>query len=393
MESEPKVVYLDVSLVSPKITNITPTAGPISGGTYVTITGENFVPRTKVYFGDLSATRVMFILSNQLLAVTPSVLSSDTVSVKVVNPDGQSATLSSGVNLLTEGFVTPSGFTFDDPPIVTAISPESGTMDGGTTITISGDKFIVGAAVYIGETKATNVQVISSATITAMTAPSPPGTKNVTVVTAGGTSELGVTFIYTPTPLINAVSPARIPTSGGTELEITGEHFTTDEVTVTIGGNAATVTSISDTLIVVEAPSGNVGEADVVVTTSGGQSATLTAGIAYIETPVVTSIIPSSGPTSGGTSLTIRGATFVDGTTVTIGSALATDVVIVSSTEITAKTPANQVGFFDVIVTKPDSEFTKVVLGFGYIAPPTITSVAPTEASAEGGTPLTIVKF
>jgi len=390
MESEAKVVYLDVSLASPKITNIAPKAGPISGGTGITITGENFVPGAKVYFGDLSATRVMFILSNQLLAITPSVQYSGTLPVKVVNPDGQSAVLSSGGTLSAQGIINIANFTFDDPPVVTAISPESGTMDGGTTITISGNKFIVGAVVYIGETKATNVQVTSSTTITAVTAPSPPGTFDVTVVTAGGTSEAGGTFTYTPVPLINTVSPTRIPTSGGMELEIIGENFTTDELTVTIGGNSATVTSISDTLIVVEAPSGGVGGVDVVVTTSDGQSAILTAGVTYISTPVVTSINPIAGPTSGGTSLTIRGANFVAGTTVTIGEKTAADITFVSATEITAKTPANEVGFFDMVVTKPSGEFTKIVSGFSYIAPPTITSVEPTEGAVKGGTPLTI---
>jgi hypothetical protein len=63
-------------------------------------------------------------------------------------------------------------------------------------------------------------------------------------------------------------------------------------------------------------------------------------------TPTVTSISPSSGPTTGGTAITVTGTGFVAGATVVIGQGsgsvtgaiAATNVKVVSPTEITAVT-------------------------------------------------------
>ena len=47
--------------------------------------------------------------------------------------------------------------------------------------------------------------------------------------------------------------------------------------------------------------------------------------------PTVTAISPNSGPTSGGTSVTITGTGFATGATVTIGGAAATNVTVDST--------------------------------------------------------------
>ena len=169
MESETQVVHLDVSLVPPKVTDIAPRIGTTLGGITVMITGENFVPGIKVYFGEQEATRVMFISPNLLAAVTPPVLPAGQpasgfrqVSVKVINPDGKSAVLGSdsvGIATLGNELANVSVLTLYSPPAVTGISPESGPMTGGTSITISGENFINGATIYIGATEATDVQV------------------------------------------------------------------------------------------------------------------------------------------------------------------------------------------------------------------------------------------
>jgi hypothetical protein len=58
------------------------------------------------------------------------------------------------------------------------------------------------------------------------------------------------------------------------------------------------------------------------------------------QTPVVSSIAPSSGPVSGGTAVQISGSNFAAGATVTIGGAAATNIVVNSPTSISAKTPS-----------------------------------------------------
>ncbi len=87
-----------------------------------------------------------------------------------------------------------------------------------------------------------------------------------------------------------------------------------------------------------------------------------------IVIPSVTSISPASGPTSGGTPVTITGNWFVTGATVTIGGAPATDVAVLGATSITAKTPAGTEGPRDVVVANADAGTTTLAGGFTYRA-------------------------
>src|SRR4029079_6150101 len=69
--------------------------------------------------------------------------------------------------------------------------------------------------------------------------------------------------------------------------------------------------------------------------------------------PTVASINPKSGPTTGGTAITITGANFQNGATVTAGGAPATSVVVVNPTTITAKTGTHATGVVSLTVTTP----------------------------------------
>src|SRR6202042_120371 len=67
--------------------------------------------------------------------------------------------------------------------------------------------------------------------------------------------------------------------------------------------------------------------------------------------PTVSSVSPNNGPAAGGTAVTITGTNFAAGATVTFGATAATNVVVVSSTSITATTPAGSAGAVTVTVT------------------------------------------
>ena len=71
--------------------------------------------------------------------------------------------------------------------------------------------------------------------------------------------------------------------------------------------------------------------------------------------PTVTGIGPTSGPTNGGTLVTIAGTNFVAGATVSIGGVPATGVSVASSTQLSATTGAHAAGAADVVVTNPDA--------------------------------------
>lgn len=93
--------------------------------------------------------------------------------------------------------------------------------------------------------------------------------------------------------------------------------------------------------------------------------------------PTVTSITPTSGPTAGGTSVTIQGSGFLSGAKVTIGSE-ASSVNVVSETEITAKTAASAPGADEVVVSDERGTSTGGPL-YTYVAPSTTRPNEPPE--------------
>ncbi len=253
-------------------------------------------------------------------------------------------------------------------PTVSSISPASGSISGGTGVTITGTGFLSGATVSIGGT-ATGVNVVSSTSITATTAAHSAGSVNVVVTNSDSqTGTLTNGYSYTnPPPSVTSISPASGPATGGTSVTITGTGFLSG-ATVSIGGTAANgVTVVSGTSITATTPAHAAGTATVVVTNSDGQNSSLKNGYTYAANPAptVTSINPGTGPTSGGTGLTITGANFVSGATVTFGGTPATGVTVAGSTSITATAPSHAAGTVDVVVTNPDGQAG--TLGGGYI--------------------------
>ena len=87
----------------------------------------------------------------------------------------------------------------------------------------------------------------------------------------------------------------------------------------------------------------------------------------------VTEVSPSSGTTAGGTPITITGTGF-SGSSVTVGGAACTSVVVVSASSITCTTPAGSAGAQDVVVTNSDTGTATKTGGFTFLA---ITSVGP----------------
>jgi len=102
-------------------------------------------------------------------------------------------------------------------PAVTNVSPASGTVAGGTSVTITGTNFTGATAVTFGSTSA-SYTVLSSTQITAVSPEGSAGTVHVTVTTASGTSATGAAdqFTYTSAPEINIQGNGVTITDGDT---------------------------------------------------------------------------------------------------------------------------------------------------------------------------------
>jgi len=118
------------------------------------------------------------------------------------------------------------------------------------------------------------------------------------------------------------------------------------------------------------------------VSTSGNLSNIMTGA----EPPVtVTGVSPSSGPTAGGTPVTITGTEFTGTPSVTFGGTAATSVVVVDSTTLTCVTPAHASGAVTVAVGSGS-----LASGFTFFAAPTFTGITPDEGTYLGGTAVTL---
>ena len=285
------------------------------------------------------------------------------------------------------GSTVPNGIRpfISEAPTVTSIEPTSGSTLGGTSIKIKGTGFVTGATVTIGS-KATAVEVASATEITAKTAATAAGADEVVVADEKGTSTEGPFYAYVAPPKVTSVTPAEGPIAGGTSIKIKGTGFR-EGSTVAIGSEAKSVVVISETEISAKTAAGSAGKDEVTVTDKFGSS---TAGpsFSYVAPPKVSSVEPSAGSIAGGTAIKIKGSGFLKGSTVAVGSA-ATSVVVVSETEITAKTAAGGAGKDEVVVSDVGGASSSGP-EFTYVTPPKVTSVAPAEGPAAGGTAVTI---
>jgi hypothetical protein len=95
------------------------------------------------------------------------------------------------------------------------------------------------------------------------------------------------------------------------------------------------------------------GVCHTLVTTPAGTNSGVTADqFTYAKRPSVTSVAPSSGPTAGGTTVTIVGSRFTGATAVNFCKGHpAASFTVISATKITAVTPSHSAGLCHALVT------------------------------------------
>jgi len=106
--------------------------------------------------------------------------------------------------------------------------------------------------------------------------------------------------------------------------------------------------------------------------------------------PVVRAVSPASGPTAGGTAVTISGSGFNGPLIVSFGG-VGTSFHVVSDTQINAVSPGHAAGVYDVLVDGyAGGSAATPADHFRYFDPPLVTAISPTMGSTAGGTVVTI---
>lgn len=160
-------------LAAPGIGGVTPTDGPVTGGTAVTMTGTGLAGATGVSFGDALA--------------APTSVNADGTSLTVASPRHSSGPgpVALAVETPARGRSEPSG-QFVYHPALTGMFPTSGETGRETMVTISGQGLSGTSSVRFGDSEASGFTVRSDDEIVA-TAPrgDTAGAVPVTLVAAG----------------------------------------------------------------------------------------------------------------------------------------------------------------------------------------------------------------
>jgi hypothetical protein len=175
-----------------------------------------------------------------------------------------------------------------DGPDIISFSPASATA--GTTITITGAKFIGITDVRFGGVPAQSFTVVSPSSIQAVVSTGASGEVSVTGSKGTGRAQ-GFIFLYPtlPPPAITSFTPASGPV--GTTVTITGNNFdnSPSQNIVYFGATRATVLSASATSLTVQVPVGATYEPITVSTNALTASATVPFVVTFQEGPAFTS--------------------------------------------------------------------------------------------------------
>jgi hypothetical protein len=368
------------------ISSVNPSVGSPQGGQEVTILGGGFDGPVRVTFNGAAAT-VRSVTPTQIRVVVPPAAASGTNV-----PVGQSVPVDVSViiNYNETGTATdslPGGFAYSlgggtQQPAILSVSPNSGTNDGGTRVTIIGEGFQSPVQVLFGVNTSAGFSGVEASVVevaaTRLVVIAPPargfGQDNVNQLVSIQVKNLNTgfstvsagAFKYGNRVIITAMGPGSGPYTGGTRVTLHGQGFD-EPVTVCLGSSpciAQLVLSVTGTEIVflttgvpvTTCPANGVISVTGVSVTNieTGDSGTAAIGFNYsVPLPLIFGLNPNSG-TSNSTQTTISGANFGTNVQVIFGDpATGSSAAIISKTSstIVVRVPTAPSGF--VFSTEP----------------------------------------
>lgn len=382
-----------------------PVLGPAIGGTAVTVLGEGFHPEEKYAcaFGSplqVSPVEAVLVNDSAISCQTPMIFGSDKVTLQVMTtqddvftPSGSyvytDIALTTEIAGGTDGNYSPTSlhFEYHEEITISRVSPSNGPSSGGTIVRVSGSGFLdlPQAACQFGAGEPTAATVINSGTLVCTTpslnaagGPTRQGIYNaflntsraekgvelrVTMNSADFSSRnTSVAFLYDDELAVLALIPDRGPATGGVRVLVRGSGFRPDErLACRFGLQVAAAQYVrEDTIACWAPPQVRVAMVVVSVTLNGqdfssGRQASAgvkddalgaAAVFTYTDRAAVTGLEPDSGPTRGGTAVTVSGVNFANSSVLLcrFGNLVTSTAVFVSTETVTCVSPAVPVG-------------------------------------------------
>lgn len=414
---------------TPGVTQVVPAEGPVTGGTEVTLSGQDLRDGCTVTFDGIAATNVTFVSGTQVKATTPA-HAKGAVDVVLTNPDG-------GMASLTGGFTYTDGVPPKSSPMINYIDPQKVPVSGGTEVTLSGRDFQEGCTVAFGGIAATALRFVSATEVKATTPAHAQGTVDVEL-----TNPDEGTYLYANAFEFVEPKPPEVVDWGRLDAPLTLDVRSTDpmpdvfaeayEPGVTVGGGgdglvAAEVgwgppgsdpreagTGWTWVPATYDGPGGDTGNNAIFQGTLGpvvggtyaytfrfsldsgttwlavdsdGASAsgtdfsttslgTLTLSVPDPEAPVLSTIVPDFGLAAGGGTVTATGQRLTGVTKVLLGSAEAAASVNAEGTSLTFTVPAHEPAVVAIEVTNGAGKTARMEDAFAFVpktaAPPTL---------------------
>ena len=390
-------------LAAPAVTGASPAAGWSSGGALVTLNVSSLPGGGDLacVFGakEVPAVRVPGSTASVTCEAPPVSMASDAapvlrVALRLALP---SSSLNAAPVTLATGQAT---FTYQRPFVVIKLTPGTGSVLGGTWVTVAGENFVnsMDLRCTFGEKDETFAHFVSPTEVRCRTPAHLPG--RVTVgVAAGGLRALRtqVDFEFLPPVSLVSASPLESPHLGGTTVVLRGTGFTDSALLVCRFGSTVTpATLVSPQEVACTTPARAPGPVTLSVATNGADFATLPSNFTYHLASTVTGVHPTWGPP--GTVVQVAGTGFKNsshleclfGTRAVPGSLLSPQVVQCVAPPLDAEASVGGHASTVRVEIRDGEAVTTSGHAFEVVASPVVLAVFPTHGPMGGGTQVAV---
>lgn len=370
------------------VTDVEPDSGPTSGGTPIRINGNGFQPDSTVVVDGRLAVTWHLLDEETLLAVTPPG-SAGPRDVTVFNSLGSTT--------------AKRAFEYLSPPSIISCDPAVVLVGQAIEMVVKGSHLSHATSVLSTNGTPVFLESPASNSVRLSMIPVAKGPIDLSLLTPGGKATLpGCAFALDPlespgVPRVHGIVPSTGSSAGGYSGKVVVSGFqpdwTTNQVSVQLGGTSATVLAVwpDESYVEVQVPAHEPSLVPCSLQTPGGNDI-LGQAFEYLPEVAMDSLEPSSGPPSGGTDVTILGQHLEQVVEVAIGPLPATIIAGPSPASILVRTAPANPGIHDVTLVTAWNEQVVYEDAFIFGADePALYTVTPGSGSQAGGTLVSVV--